>query len=100
MAPVAAPRGLADLGGVGGAEVEHLPQSLGPQMGLITQDNRPVRESGLPAPPLHRALNRAEHAALRGGIDNPVHLHKAEAVELRLNSLVAGSADHGNLPRP
>src|ERR1035437_1305770 len=100
MAPMAVVRGLAKLRGLRGAEVEHLPQSLRLQVRLISQHNCPVRESRLPSRPLRGALDRTEHAALRGRIANAVLFWEAEAVQFSSDGQVAGSADHGDLVRP
>ena len=99
VAPVAVAGGLAGFGGVSGAEGEESPQSLRQQVRLISEHNRIASKRGLPTRPTGGALNGTEHAARGSWIIDAVLSREAEAVQLGLEGLVAGSANHGDLFR-
>jgi hypothetical protein len=94
---MAVPRGLADAGGVGGAENKDAPQRLLLQMRLIPKHNRPVCDCGIPSGPLCRALNGTEHATLGSRIDDSILGREAKAVHFQPDGPVAGGANDANL---
>ena len=89
-------RRLANAFRMRGAKVEQLAQRPLPQVWLISESQSPMRQFFPPAVPLRSALNRAEHAPLRVGVEDAVRLKDAQPVEFATEQRVGCGANDGD----
>jgi hypothetical protein len=85
------------LGRVSGAEADQGLQCCLAEVGLVTEGNGEVSQSALPARPLGGALDRTEHAAVRGGIEDAMRRRKSEPVQFQFDCPIPRRAYNGDL---
>lgn len=74
--------GLADRVGMCEGELQHGGERGHLELGLITQGNNPVRQTGDPALPTGGALDGTEHAFIRMRIEDAIRDRAAEPIQL------------------
>src|SRR5579859_6774505 len=88
---------LTDGNRVPGVERDQVSEGFGMGMGLVPENYRPTRQTGLPARPSGGTMDGAEHAALRLRIDNTVLTRETQPVQFGKDRFVIGPAYHRNL---
>src|SRR5438445_12757734 len=68
-------------------------------MWLVAQNDYPMDQLSIPTIPARGALNGAEHAAFGCWIRHTIHSWKVQAIQFRLDRLVTGRPNRGNLSR-
>ena len=90
---------LANLVRLHAGEVEQCAERLRSEMRLVSQNDRPMGQLSIPTTPARSALNGTEHAAFGRWIYHTIHTWKVQAIQFRVDRLVTGRPNRGNLSR-